>query len=252
MKKTPKLKKSRWISLLLSIAIILSILITPSYADYNGTGGGFSNGEVNTGSDWAQSKSGYRISIVDSYGNLVANPVDFVYRYPPLNAEYYWTSKFEDFNSRTAPNRYIVIDEMLASDQFTSELTDTITKIPDLPRPIGWTDDDRAKGQGSLLKQWMLGDLENFANSTYKPSYTGKFTQIGQTIKVDPSTPTGGNEQPEEELTGFTGKGKDWLLDPVKDPDKQIITHDEYLRNKAIEELNVEYYRYVIDKAFSK
>lgn len=239
---------NRILSLLLTIATILSILITPSFADYNGDGTKWSPGATDSRLSWDTDYQGYRITIVDKDGNLVADPVDFLFSQDPINAEHFFTCKLEEFNSRTTRNRVVYIDQMLAETD--PETGKRLFTEGDMPKPMIWVDDG-PMGQGTVLRTWMLGDLENFTNTEWKPSYNGNFTPIGQTIKVDPSTPTAGNEQPEEKPVASIGKGKEWIKLPDK-KDDMLITYDEYLKNKTIEELGNAYKSSVIDKAFSK
>lgn len=158
------MKWRRVLSNLLAITLIITQLPITALADnYNGTGsgnqGGTSDSSVYT---WSTQKQGYRITIIDQSGNVVADPVDILQSKEPSDGLFFYTSKVEGFKSRTIkPERYYLAD-ILNSSGFD--------KNNPMPMAISWDNNDVAHAEGDALRQWLMAGeaairVENPTNS---------------------------------------------------------------------------------------
>lgn len=98
----------RILSSLLAITLIITLLPITALADnYNGTGSGSQGGTQSSVYTWSTQKQGYRITIIDQAGNVVADPVDILQSAKPIGAVEYYTAKTESFGSGKKRIKYI-------------------------------------------------------------------------------------------------------------------------------------------------
>lgn len=158
--------KYRILSGILTLAMIAISIPINVYAekDYTGDGGGNTGGS-STGYTWTESQQGYRITVVDKDGQIVAGPVDYIYSDAPRDPnviESYGNSKLSSLeNMQIGEHKTVNIDEMLESPGFN--------KKESMPAPILW-ENGRAIGNGAALREWLLkgGDFGGYPSGGSK------------------------------------------------------------------------------------
>lgn len=145
---TAHISIKRSISALLAITL-LATYPTTAYGLYDNAGG---YGEVIVGEGtWHSSKQGYRISIIDSEGELIAGK-DYLNSAAPAGSdvETDYTNKLGD----TVSENYMVID--------TAQIqADTGTILPEPVTVIS----DKLIGQGEDMKQWLVAGKSGIGSS---------------------------------------------------------------------------------------
>lgn len=192
------MKFKRLLSALL-IALSITSLTIPAFADadYNGGGTGNSGGSnsVSYGS-YDSCQQGYRITIVDDKGNPVTTPVDFRYTDPEVRKKsyshflnypvtYLWTCKTETSGSRSSKNNVVYITDMLATPEFKGS--------GNMPNPMRWS--SGPIGQGKELRDWLMAGKAGPINANIS----------GSTTSTPAKTPTGVTKTNNKNPTGTTG-----------------------------------------------
>lgn len=140
------MKKIRKLFILfLSIILLYSTTITV-FADNAGGGGGGGGTATDTGFGASETKSGFRMYVVDEQGNLQSKVIDLVYK----DAEYSESYKSTRIGNGSTTNRFIMPSDM--------------------PKPYYYK--GTFVGNGMAVKKWMR-DLnsdgeQNIANMIYK------------------------------------------------------------------------------------
>lgn len=173
--------------ILATLMICTSLPITAFANEYNGTGGGASGGSTGGGLTWSTLRQGYRITIVDSNGEVVADPVDFVYSEVPSNALIITNSKVESFSINRTPARYLISD-ILKSDGFnTSEPWPSAMRW-DYVQSLG---KEGPIAQGTILKNWMMKG--EFIVGSYPTGSTAPSGNVNSQTNQNQSTQTNQN-----------------------------------------------------------
>lgn len=156
----------RLIAILLALITLLGLLTLPVYAtdtDPNATGGGGSTTGSNGKWNWSSEKQGYRISIVDSNGNSMCDPVDLVYTLLGVEgAQKYWDTKLDTFGTQGA-HKIIEVSRVMNADgsSFNGYM----------PKPMV----GNLKGNGDTLREWLIADnsrnLKALLNYSHEGSY---------------------------------------------------------------------------------
>lgn len=143
------MKLRRILSSLLVFALIITMIPITALADnYNGTGSGSQGGTQSSVYTWSTQKQGYRITIIDQAGNVVADPVDILQSKEPTSGVFLNTSKVEGFKSRTNQNRKYYLAEILDSTGFD--------RSNPMPMAISWDSNNNAHGEGEALRKWLM------------------------------------------------------------------------------------------------
>lgn len=197
-------KANRFVSLLLSLCTIASLLVTPAQATMLGPNGGAGVGGGSGKGTFATSQQGYRMYIIDENGDLVSNKVDLIWQHPSNlsygNTDTYdwvkmYNTKFEEYTgpgteSASSEVYYVhALAEALAAkgDKFNNELYGALVYI----NPVKDKDGNIIKkgyfkAQGKELKNWLLEGASMLQSST-------GIGGGGSGTNYRPSKPTGGS-----------------------------------------------------------
>ncbi len=148
---------------ILSCLIVLTLMISNlAFASNitvhdNANGGGVKKGAGAKNSTWTTDQEGYRITIINSRGEIVAQKVDILFSKKHLDWEHteaIWTSKVEDYTKGGKHNKVVYINNIFKKG---SGYDGDIENKP--PKPIKWKN-GRMMGTGKELKGWLLRGIK--------------------------------------------------------------------------------------------
>ncbi len=180
----------RILSSLLAITLIITLLPITALADnYNGTGSGSQGGTQSSVYTWSTQKQGYRITIIDQAGNVVADPVDILQSKEPTSGEFLYTSKVEQINSRKQSNKTYYLADILNSSGFD--------RSNPMPMAISWDSNNNAHGEGEALKKWLMAgeaairvDKPTTSGNNHLPPSNSGTGNTNTPVNNNPPTPT--------------------------------------------------------------
>ena len=167
----------------LFITLILLFQCIPlAYADEdidaNAAGNGNTSVQTGSGDTWGYSKSGLRITILDTTGRPASNSVDLLFS-TSINAKIWcWNSKVESLKITKGER----LNTRIPVDVVVNDI-----ESPQLPHPMTWSGGPVA--QGTAVREWMLGNEitlskgSGYQRAQYEKAYSNAIKTIKESKK---------------------------------------------------------------------